>query len=721
MEEKNTGKALVIFGGTVEGRQLAESLCTGGVTIHVCVATEYGATLLPKSPDVRIHTGRMEAEEMADFLIQSRAACCVDATHPYAAAVTENIKKACERIKLPCIRVLRREEEISVDDTAGKVSMRRVRMVSVGSVEEAAAFLKAVTGNILITTGSKELEKYCCIADYQSRCFARVLPTVQVMEKCKELGFEGRNLIGMQGPFSEELNYWMLKQTDCSWMVTKSSGRAGGYQEKCEAAIRAGVNILVVERPGENAAGQAGDTLSASDAAEGLSGAEKAGAKKAEAEKVGAEKAEAEKVAVGMELQEAIAFLKKKLQIPEKKKVYLIGMGPGNAENLTAQAIHCLERSQLIAGADRVLKIWPEFCKKPFLQSYRKKEIADWLRKQKDWQEAAIVYSGDVGFYSGAKGMLEELEEFELCPVAGIASPLYFLDRLGIPWEKVRLVSGHGKKLSLIPLIREQKKVCVLLDQKSLVQDTCRKLTEYGMEQVKITVGEKLSYPQERIISGYPGQLMDQEWDPLSIALFENPDAEGKPAPGIEDDRFIRGKVPMTKKEVRILSLAALKLTEASVLYDIGAGTGSVSVEAALQCSEGTVYAVEKNPEAVQLIRKNQIAFRTDNLSVCQGEAPDCLEELPAPTHVFIGGSGGKLLKTVERIREKNPAARFVINVVTLETLQQVLELKKQFTEYEDMEITQIQASRSRELGRYHLLEAQNPVFIISFGGNNER
>lgn len=680
-----SGECLVIFGGTVEGRRLAETFSTSRIMVHVCVATQYGASLLPKSPNIQAHVGRMEAEEMADFLAKTGAVCCVDATHPYAAVVTENIERACQRIKLPCIRVQRREEEISVEGGSGQV-----QVVTRGSVEEAAAFLKDTTGNILITTGSKELEKFSCIPDYQSRCFARVLPTVPVMEKCRELGFEGRNLIGMQGPFSEELNYWMLKQVDASWMVTKSSGRAGGYQEKCEAAIRAGVNILIVERPKEAAGQAAGGVLAADNALISV-----------------------------MELQEAIAFLREKLHIPEKKKVWLIGMGPGDPENLTKEAIRCLERSDLLAGAGRILEIWPGFRKKPFLQSYQKKEIASWLRANKEWQEASIVYSGDIGFYSGAKGMGEELKEFEVHPVAGIASPLYFLDRLGVPWEKVRLVSGHGQDISLIPLIREQEKVCVLLDNRSLVQDTCKKLIAYSMEQVKITVGERLSYPRERITAGYPKELMEQEWDPLSIALFENPHGKGKPAVGIEDSCFIRGRVPMTKKEIRILSLAALKLAEDSIVYDIGAGTGSVSIEAALQCSQGMVYALEKNPEAVSLIRENQIAFQADNLLILQGEAPDCMEGLPIPTHVFIGGSGGRLLETVQRIHEKNPAARFVINAITLETMEQVLEIRRRFPEYADMEITQINVARSRELSRYHLMEANNPVFIISFGGRS--
>jgi precorrin-6Y C5,15-methyltransferase (decarboxylating) len=187
--------------------------------------------------------------------------------------------------------------------------------------------------------------------------------------------------------------------------------------------------------------------------------------------------------------------------------------------------------------------------------------------------------------------------------------------------------------------------------------------------------------------------------------------------PGIADTEFIREKVPMTKEEIRTLSLCKLGLKRDSVLYDIGAGTGSVCVEAAGICTQGKVYAVEQRHEAVQLIRENQRKFAADNLVVCEGAAPEVLSRLLAPTHAFIGGSGGHLLEIVAAVREKNPAVRFVVNVVTMETLGQISSLCEKFPEYADMEIIQVSVSKSRPLGRYHLMEAENPVYIISFGG----
>lgn len=682
------GMEIVIFGGTVEGRLLAESLLGTELKLHICVATEYGASLLPEGENMVVHTGRMEEEEMEGFLNGISPAYCLDATHPYAFQVTENIRTACEKQEIPYIRIYRREENAS-------------DFASVRNVEEAAGFLKDTTGNILITTGSKELEKYRVIPEYEVRCFARVLPTVPVLEKCAALGFEGRNLIAMQGPFSEEMNYALMKQCGIKWMVTKNSGKEGGYQEKCEAALRAGVNILVVERPQENFAEEA-------DFGAPVSGKADAGIRA----KAGV-----------MNLSQAISFLKQFLpgSSAERRKVYLIGMGPGNSELLTEEARKCIRKCDVLIGAGRMLDIAmaavKEVGEKPVFKSYKKEEIAAFLKEHPEYPQAGVLYSGDIGFYSGARGMQELLKEFQVQGVSGISAPLYFLNKLGVPWEDTMLASCHGKKINLIPLIKTNRRVCVLLGEKGRIAEISRTLLAFHMDLVKITVGERLSYPEERIVSGTAADMVSVEFDSLSVALFENAAAdEGRTAPGIKDDDFIRGKVPMTKEEIRILSLAKLGLSENSVLYDIGAGTGSISIEAALCCPYGQVYAIEKKPEAAALIRENKIRFQTENLEIIEGTAPECLKELKAPDCVFIGGSSGRLISVIREVRKKNPSARFAVNAITLETMSEINRIKEEFPEYEEMDIIQVNVARSKKLAGYHLLNAENPVMIASFG-----
>lgn len=194
--------------------------------------------------------------------------------------------------------------------------------------------------------------------------------------------------------------------------------------------------------------------------------------------------------------------------------------------------------------------------------------------------------------------------------------------------------------------------------------------------------------------------------------------------PGLPDVDFIRNheedkKVPMTKQGVRILSLARLEMTENATVYDVGAGTGSVSVEAARLCPGGCVYAVEQRHEAVELLKSNRVRFHVENMVIIEGNAPDALEPLPAPTHVFIGGSSGCLMEIIRAVKEKNPAARFVVNAVTLETMAQIGQIPEKFPEYQEMEILQANFTRSRRVGQYHMMNAENPVMIACFGGES--
>ncbi len=671
---------VVIFGGTVEGRRICEALKMTGLTIHVCVATEYGADLLLEDCDTKVHVGRMDQEQIRNYLDETGPGMVIDATHPYAALVTENIAAACAALHVPVIRVVRRQEE----NGAG---YQEKDMLFVDDVEEAVDYLQGSTGKIFITTGSKELAHFTRLSDYQDRCIARVLPVPSVIEGCSRLGFSGRNIIGMQGPFSEELNYCMLKQTGCRFLVTKDSGKEGGYQEKCKAAFRAGAKVIVIRRPKEEQAAfeNSGNRV--------------------------------------MELEEAVGFIKNYFGLKEKRRVYLIGTGPGAGELLTAQARNALMECDVIIGAGRILETCAGITQKPVFETYRKEEIAEFLNKNEGYEKAALVYSGDIGFYSGAKGIRELLAGYEIVPVSGISSPVYFLNKIGVPWEQVPLVSCHGQERSLIPVLLEKGKTCALLGRpagakEGEISQICKTLLEFGMEKARLTVGERLSYPEERILTGSPRELMGQRIDSLSILYMEYDDRRNHGiVPGIADEAFIRGKVPMTKQGVRVLSLSALKLRRDSVVFDVGAGTGSVSVEAALLCPEGKVFAIEKNPEAVALLDENRRKFGAENLKVVEGTAPECLKQLPAPSHVFIGGSGGRLIEIIKAAREKNVHVRFVINAITLETLAELEKIREAYPEYGEMNIMQVSLSACKVLSGYHMMKGENPVYIASFGG----
>lgn len=236
---------LLIFAGTTEGRELLEvlsgTITASGLTVYACVATDYGKELLPAGlGEIHIQSGRMTAGEMAQFIKKNRIDCAVDTTHPYARIVSENIKAACSRAGCDYIRLLRPS---GVGD--------QMDCLFFGSNEEAAAYLDRTDGNVLLTVGSKELSKYTVIRDYQRRIFPRVLPMAEVVNSCTALGFSGKQLICMQGPFSEELNTAMIDQIKASYVVTKDSGETGGFLEKYHAAQRTGAKLLVIGRAPE--------------------------------------------------------------------------------------------------------------------------------------------------------------------------------------------------------------------------------------------------------------------------------------------------------------------------------------------------------------------------------------------------------------------------------------------------------------------------------------
>ena len=238
-------------------------------------------------------------------------------------------------------------------------------------------------------------------------------------------------------------------------------------------------------------------------------------------------------------------------------------------------------------------------------------------------------------------------------------------------------------------------------------------LADAGLGGVTVHIGENLGYPEERIVSGTAEELLDREFAPLCVLLAENDKADDEPVTyGLPDEAFDRDKVPMTKEEVRGVCVSKLALGRGSVVYDVGSGSGSVSVECALVASRGKVYAIEQKESAIELTGRNAEKFGLINLEVVPGTAPEALVPLPAPTHAFIGGSSGNMREIVELLLEKNPKVRIVATAVTLETLSELTELLKEF---EIAECVELQVNRPRTVGRYHLFNAQNPVYIFTF------
>lgn len=651
----------IVFAGTTEGYALCEFLAENRVSVYACAATEYGGSLLQENEFLHVSAGRLKTEDMEELFRKEKPEIVLDATHPYAAEVTKNIRTACESAGVLYQRILRPEGE------------KNSEAIYVESTEEAAAFLSGTEGNIFLTTGSKELAKFTGIPDYKERLFARVLSIPSVIRSCAELGIEGKHLIGMQGPFSAEINEAMLRQFQCSYLVTKDTGLAGGFPEKMEACQRCGVTPVIIGRPLKE---------------EGLS------------------------------LQDARVFLSKMFGFTLSQKISLVGIGMGAEKTLTLEGKKALNEAELLIGAKRMT----EAVQKPgqmVLHEYRSEKIVEYIREHPKYRTVAIALSGDVGFYSGAKKLIDQLDG-NVEVICGISSVVYFMSKIGLSWDDAKIVSAHGRNCNLISLIRHNPKVFSILGTEDGVAVLASRLVYYGMGDVTLYVGENLSYENEKIFHDKAANLTEYRGDALSVVTACNEKATPLSAVhGISDGEFLRGKAPMTKEEVRTVSLSKLRLSEDSVCYDVGAGTGSVSVEMALRAWMGQVYAIEKKEDALALLKENKKKFAVDNLAIIPGVAPEAMTELPAPTHAFIGGSSGNMQDIINLLLEKNPKVRIVINCITLETVTEAMNAIRDFG-LEDVDIVQLAAARSKSIGCYHMMMGENPIYIISCSGRGE-
>ena len=420
----------------------------------------------------------------------------------------------------------------------------------------------------------------------------------------------------------------------------------------------------------------------------------------------------------GITLGEAFFLLKEKFSLSIKPHVTLLGIGMGTKETLTIQGRNAVEKADLIIGAKRMVD-GVRLPHQAVFYEYRSDEIMEYIQNHPEYREVVIALSGDVGFYSGAKKLLTLLgPKTEV--ICGISSVVYFMAKIGLSWDDAKIVSAHGKVCNLVSMIRFHKKVFAILGTAKGTAELAGKLTEYGMGEVLLYVGENLSYQNEKIFVKKAKDLTDYEGDSLSVVCAYHENAEIFPSThGLADEEFIRGKAPMTKAEVRTVSLSKLGLKADSICYDVGAGTGSVSVEMALRTLEGKVYAVEKKEDALALLQENKKKFALDHMEIIAGTAPEALKDLPAPTHAFIGGSSGNLKEIIYLLLEKNRNVRMVINCITLETVSEALECIRELkAENENIswetEIVQLGVSRSKSIGRYHMMMGENPIYIIT-------
>lgn len=417
------------------------------------------------------------------------------------------------------------------------------------------------------------------------------------------------------------------------------------------------------------------------------------------------------------------------------RKVTIIGAGPGNPDLLSRSALDAIGIADVVIGAHRALvgiDVPPDVVRCELVKTA---DIVAALTDAASWQRAVVVMTGDVGLFSGARRLVEALSgdaQVDVRVIPGISSASYLAARLARPWQDWRFASAHGVACDIVA---EAERAGELFLATSGGEDPSRlsgELVQAGFGDARVTVAERLSYPDERITCATASEIAGQTFDDLNVMLIEFAGGAGSPvgsnasraassrwpyaSSGIPDELFIRGDVPMTKQEVRAVALAKLRLTATDTVWDVGAGTGSVSIEAALVARAGSVWAVERNVTGVRLIRENADAFGCGNVHAVPGVAPEALAKLPVPDAVFVGGSAGELPSIMEAALEKNSQVRLCVPCVTVETLTEACALLSG-SRFKGFEACQVSAARAEAVGSHHLMKAQNPVFLVSARG----
>lgn len=684
-------KKVIIFGGTTEGRILAETLEAAGVNCVYCVATEYGKEPVKESSFIKIHSGRLDADGMLNLYLEEKPNAIVDATHPFAEIVKKEIETSLFKYEaVPFFRLARDEEQIDYSNCT-----------FFDSVQECAQALKNTTGNIFLTTGSKELPVFCEDESIRERIIARIIPNDESLEICKQQGLKGNQIVAMQGPFSKGMNIACLREFDAGICVLKESGKSGGEANRIEAANACGVKSYVIRRPKETTS-----AMSFTDVVEDLF--KEFGIEKKPTPVL--EKINSDSITADKKIIVALAGF---------------GMGVGTVteevKSAVAQADYLFGAPRMLIGLDSKAKKYPYYLAKDILPCME--EIAAGIQFGK--KKAVVLFSGDTGFYSGATKLAEALKQtgyIDVKILPGISSINAVAAKANVTWQDGQFLSSHGIsedkwRPELIDAVQHKEYTFVITSGSKDVRDIgdiLLALERANKGKFRVFIGTNL-YSNEKIGWYSTEKCSTYNQDGLSTIIIHNRECTPKVlAPALSDDDYIRDKVPMSKEEIRQLSICRLHLHKDAVVYDIGSGSGSVAVEMARLAPGIKVFAIELKDEACQLIKKNADKYLLENIKIISQAAPDALDNLPAPTHVFIGGSGGRLEDIINKLKSYNSHIRIVINAVTIETVAEINNVLKKF-EIVNADVIQVSVSKAKKAGDYSIMQGQNPVYIVSF------
>lgn len=464
-------KKVLVFGGTTEGRILAETLSQSNIAVHVSVATDYGEQVIEEKNNLKILKGRLDVPSMKRLIKENKYHMVIDATHPFATEVSESIKNSCQEIGLPLLRFER------------NVELEKYSNVTfTENALECCNLLSKTSGKILLTTGSKDLNVFCKSPSLRERLVVRVLPGLESINLCYENNLEGKQIIAMQGPFSKNMNIAQIEDYDISVLVTKESGKTGGTDSKIEAALEKGIKCIIIKKPSTKT-------------------------KDSELSPNYFQCTSMRQIYDAIEENLSI-----KINSTKNIHVDLIGIGMGNEKNMTLEAAEKIQKAQAIFGAERMISAIKTNAKK--YPHYLAKDIVPvlkgFLNSDSEINKVCVLFSGDTGFFSGAAKLQKELEKAENVTVkniAGISSLSYLASRIGQTYQDAVIISLHGTdesfwKPELDNALTRLKKIFLLTSGIQDVHKVGNLVSLYnksGEKKYRMAIGFNLSYENENV------------------------------------------------------------------------------------------------------------------------------------------------------------------------------------------------------------------------------
>jgi len=400
-----------------------------------------------------------------------------------------------------------------------------------------------------------------------------------------------------------------------------------------------------------------------------------------------------------------------------KDKVHIIGVAPDGASSLTFQARRLVNRAELVFGGERLLQMFSHHPGEKVAIKNNLAEVAALIKRNLGQKRMVVLASGDPNFYGIASYLTAKLGRNVVDIIPNVSAMQLAFARIRESWEDAVFVSVHSRPIEdIIETVRLNHKVGIFTDDEHTPAAIARVLLEHGVDGYRAYVCQNLGRKDEKVIETDLPNLVKMKFSPLNIVILLRKKSKTRPQQilGIPEASFYRRRDGLiTKQEVRAVSLAKMRLADESVLWDIGAGSGAVSIEASFLARKGRIYAIEKNDKDVAIIKKNVQKFCAPNVEVVQAFAPDGLGKLPDPTAVFIGGSGGRMEEILDFVSHRlKPGGRIVINVVVLENLSAAVDALKARGFVPDVSLVNIARSTSViELTRF---EALNPVFVVT-------